>query len=61
MKFKIRFADQIVGTFVLAAILAVAAVLVLIGVNQRWFARNYYFTTEFSSGSGLFVDMPISL
>ena len=61
MKFKIRFADQIVGLFVLAAIVAVALVLILIGVNQRWFARNYSFTSEFSSGDGLFVGMPISL
>jgi phospholipid/cholesterol/gamma-HCH transport system substrate-binding protein len=61
MKFKIRFADQIVGIFVLAAIVAVALVLILIGVNQRWFARNYYFTSEFASGSGLFVGMPVSL
>ena len=61
MKFKIRFADQIVGVFVLAAIVAVAVVLILIGVNQRWFAKNYYFTSEFGSGSGLFVGMPISL
>ena len=61
MKFKIRFADQIVGVFVLAAILAVAVVLILIGVNQRWFGKNYYFTSEFASGSGLFAGMPISL
>jgi phospholipid/cholesterol/gamma-HCH transport system substrate-binding protein len=60
MKFKIRFADQIVGVFVLAAIVAVAVVLILIGVNQRWFAKNYYFTSEFASGSGLFVGMPVS-
>ncbi|HET6449809.1 MAG TPA: MlaD family protein [Spirochaetia bacterium] len=61
MKFKIRFADQIVGIFVLAALAAVVVVLVLIGVNQRWFARNYAFTSRFSSASGLFVGMPISL
>jgi phospholipid/cholesterol/gamma-HCH transport system substrate-binding protein len=60
MKFKIRFADQIVGVFVLAAIVAVAVVLILIGINQRWFAKNYYFTSEFASGSGLFVGMPVS-
>jgi len=60
MKFKIRFADQIVGIFVLAAIAAVAVVLILIGVNQRWFAKNYHFTSEFASGSGLFVGMPVS-
>jgi phospholipid/cholesterol/gamma-HCH transport system substrate-binding protein len=60
MKFKIRFADQIVGVFVLAAIVAVAVVLILIGINQRWFGKNYHFTSEFSSGAGLFVGMPIS-
>jgi phospholipid/cholesterol/gamma-HCH transport system substrate-binding protein len=60
MKFKIRFADQIVGVFVLAAIVAVAVVLILIGINQRWFAKNYYFSTEFASGSGLAVGMPVT-
>ncbi len=60
MKFKIRFADQVVGVFVLAAIVAVAVVLILIGVNQRWFAKNYYFTSKFSTGAGMFVGMPIS-
>ena len=61
MKFKIRFADQIVGFFVLAAIVGVAAVLILIGVNQRWFAKNYGFRSEFGSATGLNVGMPISL
>jgi len=60
MKFKIRFADQIVGIFVLVAIVAVGGVLILIGVNQRWFAKNYYFTSQFASGSGLSVGTPIS-
>ncbi len=61
MKFKIRFADQIVGFFVLLAILAVAVVLIFIGVNQRWFARNYSFTSRFNSGDGLAIGMPIML
>ncbi len=61
MKFRIRFADQIVGIFVLLAILGVAVILVVIGINQRWFAKNYRFTSKFSSGAGLFVGMPISL
>jgi phospholipid/cholesterol/gamma-HCH transport system substrate-binding protein len=61
MKFKIRFADQIVGFFVLFAIVAVAVILIFIGVNQRWFARNYYFTSRFSSGDGLAPGMPIML
>jgi phospholipid/cholesterol/gamma-HCH transport system substrate-binding protein len=61
MKFKIRFADQIVGIFVLIAIVGVAAILILIGVNQRWFAKNYYFRSQFVSGDGLTPGMPIML
>ncbi|HET6487050.1 MAG TPA: MlaD family protein [Spirochaetia bacterium] len=61
MKLKIRFAEQIVGSFLLVAILGVVALLVLIGVNQRWFARNYLFTSRFASADGLAVGMPIML
>jgi phospholipid/cholesterol/gamma-HCH transport system substrate-binding protein len=61
MKFKIRFADQIVGIFVLVAIVCVAVILISIGVNQRWFAKNYYFTSRFTSGDGLSAGMPIML
>ncbi len=61
MKLKIRFAEQIVGSFLLVAILGVVAILVLIGINQRWFARNYIFTSRFASADGLTVGMPIML
>ena len=61
MKFKIRFAEQIVGFFLLLALVGAAASLIFIGINQRWFARNYSFTSKFSSGAGLSVGMPISL
>jgi phospholipid/cholesterol/gamma-HCH transport system substrate-binding protein len=61
MKFKIRFADQIVGLFILVAVVGVAAILIFIGINQRWFAKNYYFETRFTSGDGLSVGMPIML
>jgi phospholipid/cholesterol/gamma-HCH transport system substrate-binding protein len=61
MKFKIRFADQIVGFFLLLVLVGVAAVLILIGVNQRWFAKNYYFQSLFPTGDGLAVGMPIEL
>lgn len=61
MKFKIRFADQIVGIFVLVAIVCVAVILISIGVNQRWFAKNYQFTSRFASGDGLSAGMPIML
>lgn len=61
MKFKIRFADQIVGVFVFLAILALAAILILMGFNQRWFAKDYYFTSRFQSAEGLKPGMAIDL
>lgn len=60
MKFKIRFASQIVGIFVIVGVLFLATVLVLMGINQRWFAKNYYFKSRFSSANGLSVGMPIT-
>jgi phospholipid/cholesterol/gamma-HCH transport system substrate-binding protein len=61
MRFRIRFADKIVGIFILLAILGVAAALILLGLNQRWFARNYSFWSRFASADGLSVGMPIRL
>ena len=61
MKFRVRFAHQIVGIFVLLAILAVAAILILLGINQRWFAKDYYYWSLFKSAGGLSVGMPIRL
>jgi phospholipid/cholesterol/gamma-HCH transport system substrate-binding protein len=61
MRFRIRFADKIVGIFILLAILGVAAALILLGLNQRWFARNYAFWSRFASADGLSVGMPIKL
>ena len=61
MKFRIRYADQVVGLFVILAGVGAAAVLVLAGVNQRWFARDYAFVSRFGSANGLSVGMPITL
>ncbi len=61
MKLKIRFADQIVGLFVLLAIGALCAILILLGANQRWFAKDYYYTSRFTSGVNLKPGMPIRL
>lgn len=60
MKFKIRFANQIVGVFVMVGILFITTVLVLMGINQRWFAKNYYFKSAFLTANGLSVGMPIT-
>ncbi len=53
MKFKIKFADQIVGLFILVAVVFFAVIVVLIGANQRWFARDYSFVTSFQSATGV--------
>ncbi|WP_020614187.1 MlaD family protein [Sediminispirochaeta bajacaliforniensis] len=61
MKFHIRFAEQVVGFFVLLALLAVAGLLILMGINQRWFSKDYHFTSRFESGNNLSNGMPIKL
>jgi phospholipid/cholesterol/gamma-HCH transport system substrate-binding protein len=53
MKLRIKYADQVVGTFILLAILILAGALALVGLNQRWFEKNYRFKSEFLSGSGI--------
>ncbi|MDR1626223.1 MAG: MlaD family protein [Spirochaetia bacterium] len=60
MKFKIQFASEIVGIFALIAIIALATILIMMGINQRWFARNYYYTSRFASGKGLEQGMSIN-
>lgn len=61
MKFQIRFADQIVGLFIILALLSVIFILIMMGINQRWFAKDYNYTSNFKSGNGLSVGMPIKL
>lgn len=61
MKFKIKFAEQIVGLFVLLAILSLAGILIFMGINQRWFARDYSFASKFISGEGLNRGMSVKL
>jgi phospholipid/cholesterol/gamma-HCH transport system substrate-binding protein len=53
MKFRIKYADRIVGLFVVLAGLVLVAMIVLAGVNQRWFSRDYRFTASFQTASGL--------
>ncbi|HET7839571.1 MAG TPA: MlaD family protein [Rectinemataceae bacterium] len=53
MRFRIRHADRIVGLFVLLAAAGLVAGIILLGVNQRWFAKNYAYTTRFNSGAGV--------
>ena len=61
MKFRIKYADRIVGLFVLLAALALATGIILLGANQRWFSRDYRFTTRLNSAAGASPGTPIYL
>lgn len=61
MKFYIKHADKIAGLFVLLAIALLSAVLIFMGVNQRWFKKDYHFTARFTSAEGLTSGMPIKM
>lgn len=59
MKFKIRYADQIVGLLTIVAIVAIVVVIFMLGSKQRWFARDYNFFTTFETATGLSVGLPL--
>ena len=59
MKFKIRFADQIVGIFIILSHAILVFVTIMIGQSQRWFAKDISFTTVLPSASGLSRNMAV--
>lgn len=61
MKFKFRFADQIVGLFVLTSVVLVCVTLILIGINKRWLRDDIIYNSDFNSATGLRVGMSITL
>lgn len=61
MKFKFRFADQIVGLFVLTSVVLVCIALILIGINKRWLRDDLVYNSDFTSATGLRVGMPVTL
>jgi len=60
MKFKIRYADQIVGIFSLAAIAGLLFLIFSIGAKQNWFVKKNYYFTIFDSGEGISVGQNIT-
>ena len=58
MKFKIRFADQIVGLVIILALASVAIVIVMLGQAQGWF-RNKNFKTVLETAGGLSKNMSV--
>ena len=59
MKLTIRFADKIVGAFIILALGILVFAIFMLGSNQRWFSRDYYFKTYFSSAAGLSQNMAV--
>jgi phospholipid/cholesterol/gamma-HCH transport system substrate-binding protein len=60
MKLRYRFANQVVGVFVVLAVALTLTLIILMGANQRWFRKNYYYYAQFTTASDLSVGMPIS-
>ena len=60
MKFRIRYAEQITGVFILIAIAMSAVVLVYMGINQRWFEQDPVFFSKFKSAEALKVGTSIT-
>jgi phospholipid/cholesterol/gamma-HCH transport system substrate-binding protein len=52
MRFRIKHAEKIVGLFVIIAALFLAGGIVVIGSNQRWFAKDIHFSTRLASAAG---------
>ncbi|MDR3170800.1 MAG: MlaD family protein [Treponema sp.] len=59
MTFKIRFADQIVGTLIVFALVSLVFVVFMLGSKQRWFAKDYHYKTYFESATGLSGNMAV--
>jgi phospholipid/cholesterol/gamma-HCH transport system substrate-binding protein len=59
MKLSIRYADKIVGLLIIAALGILIFVIFMLGSSQRWFSRDYYFVSYFSSATGLSRNMAI--
>ena len=59
MKFKIRFADQIVGFFIILSLVSLVFVIVMLGRSQRWFSKDVSYTTILPSAGGLNENMSV--
>ena len=60
MKFKIKYADQIVGILSLIAIIALIFIIFLIGSTQKWFVPKHNYYTVISSAANISVGKAIT-
>lgn len=59
MRFQIRFANQLVGIFVIVGVVFATAAIVMLGTRQGWFEARHAYRTEVGSSSNLNVGMPV--
>jgi phospholipid/cholesterol/gamma-HCH transport system substrate-binding protein len=59
MKFRIRFADEIVGFFIIAALIILVFIIFMLGRSHRWFRRDYEYLAYFESAVGLSPNMEV--
>lgn len=59
MKFKIRYADKIVGFFSLLALAGMVCFIFLLGAKQNWFVKKNNYHTFFESGAGFSTGMDV--
>jgi len=60
MKFKIKFADQIVGTLSILAIAALVFIIFFIGSKQKWFVPKHPYYTMLPTAAGVSEGMGIN-
>ncbi len=60
MRLRYRYANQVVGVFVIVAVALTMILIVLLGVNQRWFRRNYEYYARFDTAKDVSVGMSIT-
>ncbi|MFP3041317.1 MlaD family protein [Treponema primitia] len=59
MKFRIRFADQLVGFLIIVALGTLIFSIFMLGKRHRWFAKDQTYRTHFESASALGANMPV--
>lgn len=59
MKFKLKYADQIVGIFILICVIVLFFVIILVIYNQKIFTKKIYFTSRFNDKIGLKINQDI--
>jgi phospholipid/cholesterol/gamma-HCH transport system substrate-binding protein len=59
VKFRIRFADKIVGLLIIVALGILVFSIFMLGKRHRWFAKDQAFLSHFDSASGLSANMPV--